>query len=275
MRIVDLAVESSGLEDLQRRRLDAALKYVRGPIDCLDRWVRESREVSNYTYNLTAHNKRNLASMIAVVLNRDYGEIEGYIAEIDGDRDLAEIVVRRSESDRYFDTHDHSCLFGRRIGWYAIARALKPRVIVETGVDKGLGSITLAAALLRNEAEGKPGCQYGTDIVPGSGFLLCEPYSRVAQVLVGDSIETLKSFNQPIDLFINDSDHSPDYEAAEYDVIEAKLSPHAVVLGDNSHYTGALLDFANRTGRSFVFFQETPLNHWYPGAGIGIAFRRR
>ena len=39
--------------------------------------------------------------------------------------------------------------YGRRLGWYALVRALKPRTVVETGADKGLGSCVLAALRLR------------------------------------------------------------------------------------------------------------------------------
>ena len=46
----------------------------------------------------------------------------------------------------------------------------------------------------------------------------------------------------------------------------------AVVLGDNAHVTDKLYQFATRTGRKFLFFQQKPLNHWYPGAGIGAAY---
>ena len=67
-----------------------------------------------------------------------------------------------------------------------------------------------------------------------------------------------------IGLFINDSDHSADYEYREYRIIEPLLGPDSVVPGDNAH--------ATETGLNFLFFNEEPLNHWYPGAGIGIAF---
>ena len=100
-------------------------------------------------------------------------------------------------------------------------------------------------------------------------------YANYGCILYGDSIESLKKFDEGmIDLFINDSDHSADYEAKEYDSIANKLSKHAIVLGDNSHATNKLLEFSLETNRHFVFFQEKPLNHWYPGAGIGISFVR-
>ncbi len=75
-----------------------------------------------------------------------------------------------------------------------------------------------------------------------------------------------------IDLFINDSDHSADYELEEYRTVETKLSPDAIILGDNSHISKSLCTFARETGRKFLFFAEQPQGHWYPGAGIGICF---
>jgi hypothetical protein len=132
----------------------------------------------------------------------------------------------------------------------------------------------LTAALKRNKEEGFEGRYYGTDINPNAGYLLSGDYANYGRILYGDSIESLKKFDGIIDLFINDSDHSSAYEAEEYRTVADKLSEHAIILGDNSHSTDKLLEFSLATKRRFVFFQEKPLEHWYPGAGIGISFRR-
>ncbi|WP_394359037.1 class I SAM-dependent methyltransferase [Leptolyngbya boryana] len=92
--------------------------------------------------------------------------------------------------------------------------------------------------------------------------------------MYGDSIESLKHLDVPIDIFINDSDHSAEYEAEEYRTIASKLSDRAIVLGDNSHVTNKLLEFSLTMNRNFVFFKEIPTQHWYPGGGIGISFKR-
>jgi predicted O-methyltransferase YrrM len=169
------------------------------------------------------------------------------------------------------DLHDQTALFGRRIGWYAMVRISKPKVIVETGVDKGLGSMVLCAALRRNEAEGSTGRYYGTDLMPGAGYLLSGPYAKYGEILYGDSIETLSKFTHQIDLFINDSDHTPGYEQREYETIAGKLSPTAIVLSDNGPAT--IFDWSQKVGRRFVYVDEKPLNHWYPGAGIAFSFK--
>lgn len=72
-----------------------------------------------------------------------------------------------------------------------------------------------------------------------------------------------------MDIFINYSDPSSEYEREEYEAINSKLSPRSLILGDNSHVTIELDQFARERNRNF--FAEKPVDHWYPGAGIGIS----
>ena len=238
------------------------------------KWLIRSREVTNFTYDLEENNKRYLASMIADIANIEFSTAMAYIREIDEDAKLKKHVADVIESSGMAFMADKEVLFGRRIGWYVFARAMKPRVIFETGVDKGLGSCILAAALKRNGADGYEGRYYGTDINPEAGYLLAGEYAKYGSILYGDSIESLRQFDGKIDLFINDSDHSAGYEAEEYRTISSKLSDRAIILGDNSHCTDELLQFSLQTNRHFAYFQEIPRDHWYPGAGIGISFKR-
>lgn len=257
---------------LQRARI--ALGYVRAPLANLVRWLFASREITNFTYDLDALNTRHLAAMIADVTGEGIDRIQSYIDELQGDEALRAHIAKTTRQSELGIVADEVARYGRRVGWYAFARALKPAMIVETGIDKGLGACVLAAALKRNHEEGHPGTYVGTDIDPRAGYLLSGDYSRYGRILYGDSIASLRGLAGPIDLFINDSDHSADYEAREYDTVADRLSARAVILGDNAHATDRLLEFARRTGRHFLFFREQPKAHWYPGAGIGIAFRR-
>ena len=93
--------------------------------------------------------------------------------------------------------------------------------------------------------------------------------------MYGDSVARLRLLREPIDLFINDSDHSPGYELLEYETIEPKLSAQAIVLGDNAHATATLMLWSEKTERQFLFWKEEPVRHWYPGAGIGISFNNK
>jgi predicted O-methyltransferase YrrM len=240
----------------------------------LVRWWLTSHETTNFTYDLTVLNKAHLAALVADITGTSYSDIVKYIAELDQDSELRTHVrtVMHTRGDQRVINRDVQ--FGRRLGWYAFARAIKPKTIVETGVDKGLGSCVLTAALAKNAQEGYPGHYYGFDINPKAGYLLAGKYAGFGEIRYGDSLASLRQLDTDIDLFINDSDHSPDYETAEYHAVAARLTPNAIVLGDNSHATDSLLAFSLATERQFAFFRETPDKHWYPGAGIGIAFRR-
>ena len=255
-------------------KLRIGFSFARNPTRQFAAWFIGSREYTNFTYNLTELNRRHLASFVTQVVDINPSKALEYMEELDQDSQLREHIKRRiaaSDEKRFADLEPR---FARRLGWYAIVRALKPRIIVETGVDKGLGACVLTSALLRNSQEGRPGYYYGTDINQHAGYLLGDAYATCGKIILGDSIESLGAMDELIDLFIHDSDHSAEYEAQEYSAIENKLSESAIVLSDNAHVTDELLRFAERTNRQFLFFKEQPADHWYPGAGIGAAFRQ-
>ncbi len=238
------------------------------------KWLVNSKETTNFTYDLEPDNKHYLASLIADITNTPIEKVLNYINEIEEDNELKQHIIDAVKRGERSFVADKEVRFGRRIGWYAFVRIMKPKVVVETGVDKGLGSCVLTAAIKRNIEEGFEGEYFGTDISPLAGYFLSGTYANYGKVLYGDSIESLKKYNGKIDLFINDSDHSADYEAREYECMVEKLSENAVILGDNSHCTDKLYQFSLKYKRHFIFFQEKPRQHWYPGAGIGISFKR-
>lgn len=236
------------------------------------KWSFASREHYNHTYHLTELNKQYLANYVSVVTGHPVAEIERYIAELDNDQTLRDKLVDLTSRSRDRYNADAEPRFGRRLGWYAMIRATKPRVVVETGIDRGLGTVAITAALKRNAEEGHPGLVYATDIVPDCGYLLIEPYKSFCRELIGDSVEHLKKFSQPVDVFLHDSDHRAEYEWAEFLAIEPRLHENSIVLSDNSQQTSKLREFAARNNRSFLYFQDVPRDHWWPGDGIGAAF---
>lgn len=254
-------------------RFKIAWSYFRDPIKQVALWTLWASEYTNLTYDLDDTNQRYLVAFVAQVTRRTYEEIESFVQEIVGDEELKRHIAhltRKSDLAAFANPHVR---YGRRLAWYAIVRANKPKVVVETGVDKGLGACVLTAALRRNCDEGNSGHSIGLDIKPEAGYLLSGKYAKYGRVVYGDSVAQLQKMTETIDLFINDSDHSVSYEAQEYGAIREKLADDAVVLGDNAHVSAELLDFARRTDRQFLFFGEKPRQHWYPGGGIGAAFR--
>jgi predicted O-methyltransferase YrrM len=254
-------------------RLNFAFNYYFAPrLEELAQWLLNSRENTNYTYGVSDLNLTYFSQAIRLVTGNTIDEAKRWLREPLEDRELLQYLeARQSDLDSRWIADDGP-QFGRRLFWYAMVRATKPKLVVETGVDKGLGSVLLSCALLHNAREGSPGRYLGTDISANAGKLLGGPYAEVGSIAYGDSIETLKMLNFPIGLFVNDSDHSAEYEAREYETIREKLTKESIILGDNAHSNTALEDFATHTGRLFTMVPEHPKEHWYPGEGVGVAY---
>jgi predicted O-methyltransferase YrrM len=249
-----------------------ALPHCLRQLAAMVRWAFSSKEHYNHTYHLTELNLQYLASYISVISGHKLADIQGYIRELEGDEVLRALLRERTLASPDRHNSDIEPRYGRRLGWYALVRATKPRVVVETGVDRGLGTAVIAAALMRNAKEGFPGVVHATDILPTCGHLFAEPYKSYGRILLGDSVELLKQFAEPVDIFLHDSDHRPEYEWAEFMAIEPRLHAASIVMSDNSQQSSKMFEFAQRIGKSFLYFQDQPKGHWWPGDGIGAAF---
>jgi len=237
------------------------------------RWLFTSREHHNYTYELTRLSREHLAWFVSVVCDVPVARVRGYFAELTGDEALRGHIERTTAASARRGLADRQVRYARRLGWYAVVRAAKPAHVVETGVDKGLGTCVLAAALLRNAADGSPGRVTSLDINPEAGYLArAEPWAGVVDLVIGDSIASIGALETPVDLFLHDSDHSAAHERNEFAAVEPKLAPGALLLTDNVTVTNVLGRHAEATGRRFLAYRETPADHWFPGDGIGIAW---
>ena len=210
-------------------------------------WLGRSREHTNYTYDLTPRNHEHLVHWVSLVTRRPVAEVRGYLDEIDHDGNLRDHIRRATLNSPRRGLADREVRFGRRIGWYAITRALKPEHIVGTGTDKGLGSCVFAAALLRNGR----GRLTTVDVNADSGYLIAGPYAGVIERRAADSLSVLPGL-EAAELFLHDSWHTYDHEAAEYGA--ECLASQALVLSDNAHATETLVDWAMKSHRSFSYF---------------------
>ncbi len=232
-------------------------------------WLWRSRETTNFTYDLTPVNLDHLCWWVANVTGSEIHRVREVVRELLDDTALVRHVARASAASSRAFRADRDARFGRRAAWYALVRILRPELVVEAGTDQGLGALALGAALVRNGH----GQLVTIDTNPASGGLLAG-FDAPIEHVIGSSIDVIPQLTDlgNVDLFIHDSLHSQDYERRELSVLEGQLAPSAVVLSDNAHNTSALSDWAAETGRSFLFFQEQPLNHWYPGGGAGAAW---
>jgi hypothetical protein len=246
------------------------MSYLKPKVKMAKKWASKRTENDNFYYDLTPKNHLEIIGLVSAVTGEDRLVVASYLDEIVADRQLERHITQFIRSDKRL--RDSCAGLGRRIAWYAMIRSMKPSLVVETGVHHGVGSCVIAAALLRNRDEGFEGRHIGTDFDPNAGILISEPFSQVSTILRGDSIESLLKLSEPVDLFINDSDHSGAYEREEYITITPMLTSRAVIIGDNSHATTELAEYSFRRGRKYLFLREEPKEHWYPGAGIGVSY---
>lgn len=249
-------------------RFRLIIRYLFGALKKSIPWLFRSKEFANFTYDLTPSNKEYLAWFIANVCDTSEGEIRGYFEELESNVGLQKYINDRLRQHRRGNEIDSEAFFGRRIGWYAIVRATKPKIVVETGTEKGLGSLVLAEALIKNGS----GRLITIDMEPSSGLLIGPEYGGVIDRMIDNSLQAISKIDR-IDLFIHDSDHSAEHESRELKLLQSRLSAEGIVLSDNSHVTTELAKWSLEHGRRFVYFSEQPLNHWYPGAGIGVSMK--
>ena len=230
-------------------------------------WLVRERERHNFSYDLEERNLEQLCWFVAAVTGAEIGQIRAWIAELEKDEDLKGALTRRMAANPFKSVHPSEPHWGRRAGWYALIRATEPEHVVETGTHLGLGSCIIAAALLRNGH----GRLTTIDVDSDSGYLITEPWASVVDCRIGSSVDELASLPD-VSMFLHDSLHTYEYETSEFAAVEPKLRPGALVLSDNAHDSSALSDWAERTGRRYLFFKEQPRRHWWPGDGIGVAW---
>jgi predicted O-methyltransferase YrrM len=137
---------------------------------------------------------------------------------------------------------------------YAMARAARAKTIVEFGTSFGISAIYLAAA-----ARDNGGRFVGTELEPAKAKKAREHLAEagladVADVLLGDARETLKSVEAPIDLLLLDG--WKDLCLPILRQLESQIPPGGVILCDDiSGFKRTLrpyLDYVRRPGGPYV-----------------------
>jgi hypothetical protein len=167
--------------------------------------------------------------------------------------------------------------FGLRVGWYAITRALKPRLVVETGIKHGLGSLVLLSALECNAREGSPGQLISFDTDPFSGWVVPEHLRKSWQPIFASTFDALDATleGREVDLFICDT--PPDYEIESFEMRTAMrhASTDITLIAANGDRTTALPELVAEMNGEYRHFVERPRNHIYPGAGLRLAHKMK
>ena len=233
-------------------------------------WLFKSRERTNFTYDYTDLGTAAAVNFVSLVTCVDPARIADFAGELTVDIELRRWLSERVALSPYRYSADTEIRFGRGLLYYLFVRALKPRVVVEAGTDKGLSACLIAAALQRNRMEGFVGHVYALDLREDRGFLLGDRFADVVILRIGDSVAFLDAIEGMIDLFIHDTTAEQQHEKLQYKALESKLGPQAITI--STWFTEEFVRFSQRNGRSFLLFPEIPRNHWYPGQRLPVSF---
>lgn len=227
-------------------------------------------EPDNFTYPIA--NVDELPPWVAAVAGCDLQLAERLIAEPTCDRAL-HARLRDATAGRWMWTKRRP-EFGKRLGWYALARVVRPALIIETGVHDGLGSMLLLRALEHNEADGHPGRLVSFDVNPTAGWLVGnDPRWDLRIQSSREGMPQVIEQAGEVGMFIYDGWHSYDDERRDLEAAAGHLADDGILLSDDAQVTHALADLCQESEFEYFEFQEIPVGHFYPGAVLGAGRR--
>jgi hypothetical protein len=162
---------------------------------------------------------------------------------------------------------------------YLLTRLLRPAHVVETGVSSGVSSAHFLAALRRNRrgvlhSIDLPTTQRGPTLGRGessvalplgrsTGWAVPEAWRDGWDLRIGPTERLLPELTDElpsVGLFLHDDLHTPKHLAFELRTVRPRLPPGAVVLADNTEWTGrAFPEFARSLGAPVVRRGRTDL----------------
>jgi hypothetical protein len=165
---------------------------------------------------------------------------------------------------------------GNRAIWYAIARTRKPKLVVETGILSGLGSLALLRALERNAAEGHEGELLSVDSDPGAGWLVPGSLHGRWSKLVGISTQVLPAAlrDRAVDVFIQDSPHTYENQRAEFSIAIEHAANPVVLVDCGGGRTSALADVCRTYGTEHDQLRPQALAHIYTPSSTDVGIIR-
>ena len=174
-------------------------------------------------------------SLLARYLEVPYATVKRYRQELLDDR-----AFQQHLQEHLADAHSG---FSRASELYVMVRALKPSVVVETGVSSGVSSAHILCALVANGSGMLHSIDLPYDVGAhleeerSPGWFVPESFRARWELLLGDSrvlLPRLLAKLDHIDLFFHDGDHSYESMSFEFEQARTKLRDGGVLACDDS-----------------------------------------
>jgi hypothetical protein len=217
------------------------------------RYVLADPEIDTFTYPVA--NLAEMSGLLSEVLEHPVEELQGYIDEALADPELGPLLSRDIGPGAVYMKR-RPPLPAHHLAAWALIRACKPKLVVETGILEGLGSRTMLCALKLNAEEGHPGRLMSFDVLPGAGKGLIpkrlreswDPIYEPTPEALTTNLEGLE-----VDFFLHDSVQEYDHLVAEVDAVLPFMAPGGTLM-TVAGWTGLFDQLAERLGgrpRSF------------------------
>jgi hypothetical protein len=225
-------------------------------------------ETESFSFEL--ENEGEIVSGLAAALGCPQAELAAYAAETHSDPELGKLL--RSHVRWRFDVKRHLPL-GNRLAWYVMARALKPELVVETGVYLGLGSLALLRALERNRQEGSPGELMSFDTNPQAGSVVRQEVRGGWGRFVGSTRELLAPAldGRRVGILFHDTDHTEENQRFEFGEALSHAAPRLLLLDGSGGYMPVLEELSRERGASYHRVSMRSRDHIFPGGEICFA----
>ena len=199
--------------------------------------------------------------------------VEGLLDELKHADCLREkLEAYRTVISKGWDRRFSGTSFGAALFCFLLLRLAKPAVVVETGCASGWTSALLLFALHQNNA----GHLWSIDIPPKAGersmdwtlpqelspgFLVPERLRDRWTLTLGDAREHLMPLlrqQQPVDVFLHDSDHTYQHMMWEYTSVWPHLRPGGLLMSDDIGWNTAFWDFGTAVRMPVVMHRSNP-----------------
>jgi hypothetical protein len=249
-------------------KINVYFRYKKKSISCGIKWILFGKEISNFTYEIK--NEKELLHVVQIITGTDYEVLKKLLNEIN----FEDNEFKNFLSDDFYSNYSKKKIFGRRLLWFLLIRTLKPDLVIESGVDKKLGSAILIYGLFKNYLEGHENSEFiGLDIEnkKTSYFNLDNKNFINYKFYYEDTLSFLSKYDKRKKiLYISDAAHNYDFENQEYNLIKKNLGAGSIIISDSN--TGSLSDFSIQNKKKIVFFHEKVNNFWHNGAITGISY---
>ncbi len=238
------------------------------PLSTRLRYVLFDPEIESFSYELA--NEAQVVAELALALERPAVELAGYVEEARTDPELNECLARHVRWR--FDVKSRLPL-GNRLAWYLTARAEKPRVVVETGIYLGLGSLVLLRALARNAEEGHPGELISFDAVAEAGSLVRPGLRDRWKRVIGPTTATLSAAleGRRVGLMLQDTPHTEENQRFEFGAVLDHAAARVILFDGSGGKSPTLRSMAEERGGSYHHVPVRSRNHVFPGDPAAFA----